>query len=118
MKIDFTDISIPTGIDKREQVRTDVRRDFANVIYRLGTGIEAHALALKIYNADGPEDFTDQECVLISRFAGQCSPAFIDAMNTFNRMDNVASVESLATGLGIVGSDAGYLIENKKTDIQ
>lgn len=81
MKIDFTDISIPTGIDKREQVRTDVRRDFANVIYRLGTGIEAHALALKIYNADGPEDFTDQECVLVRRFAGQCSPAFIDAMN-------------------------------------
>lgn len=42
----------------------------------------------------------------------------VDAMNTFNRMDNVASVESLATGLGIVGPDAGYLIENKKTDIQ
>ena len=86
MKIDFTDISIPTGIDKREQVRTDVRRDFANVIYRLGTGIEAHALALKIYNADGPEDFTDQECVLISRFAGQCSPAktFKDALPGFN----------------------------------
>ncbi len=38
----------------------------------------------------------------------------VDAMNTFNRMDNVASVGDLATGLGIVGSDAGYLIENKK----
>ena len=81
MKIDFTDISIPTGIDKREQVRTDVRRDFANVVYRMGTGIEAHALALKIYNATGPEDFTDRECALIREFAEQCSPAFIDAMN-------------------------------------
>lgn len=81
MKIDFTDISIPTGIDKREQVRTDVRRDFANVIYRLGTGIEAHALALKIYNSAGPEEFTERECKLIRGFAGKCTPAFIDAIN-------------------------------------
>ena len=90
MKIDFTDISIPTGIDKREQVRTDVRRDFANIVYRLGTGIEAHTLALKIYNATGPEEFTDRECALIREFAKQCNPAFIDAMNealTHNRQE-------------------------------
>ena len=41
----------------------------------------------------------------------------IDAMNTFNRMDNVASVGTLATGLGFVDPDVGHLIENKKTDI-
>lgn len=81
MKIDFTDIGIPAGIDKAELIRADVRLDFANVVYKMGTGIEAHALALKIYNAAGPEEFTERECDLIRGFAGKCTPAFIDAIN-------------------------------------
>lgn len=80
MKINFTDISIPTGIDRKELIRMDARHDFADVIYRLGTGIEAHALALKIYNSTGPEEFTDKECAQIRHYAELCNPAFIDAM--------------------------------------
>lgn len=81
MKIDFTDIGIPAGIDKAELIRADVRLDFANVVYKMGTGIEARALALKIYNAAGPEEFTERECDLIRGFAEKCNPAFIDAIN-------------------------------------
>ena len=80
MKIDFTDISIPAGIDHREYVRQDVRRDFADIIYRIGAGIEAHALALKIYRSEGAEEYTGRECELIREFANRCNPAFIDAM--------------------------------------
>lgn len=80
MKIDFTDISIPAGIDHREYVRQDVRRDFADIIYRLGSGIEAHALAMKIYRSEGEEEYTGRECELIREFANRCNPAFIDAM--------------------------------------
>ena len=89
MKIDFTDISIPTGIDRREAIRADVRHEFADAIYRMGSGIEAHALALKIYNAKGAEEYTEAECGLIRRYAERCSPAFIDAMNElFNTNNN------------------------------
>ena len=89
MKIDFTDISIPEGIDKRSYLRTDVRREFADAIYRMGMGIAAHALALKIYNARGAEDYTDEECRMIRQFAERCTPAFIDAMDElFNTNNN------------------------------
>lgn len=88
MKIDFTDICIPVDIDRKEYIRQDVRRDFANVIYRLGSGIESHALALKIFNAKGPEEYSDQECVLLRRYAEQCNPAFIDAMNEVLKAHN------------------------------
>lgn len=80
MEINFRDISIPDGISRRSYTRADVRKDFADIIYRTGAGIEAHALALKIYNSQGAEDYSDGECKMIRRFAGLCSPAFIDAV--------------------------------------
>ena len=92
MKIDFRDISIPDGIDRRSYTRSDVRKDFADIIYRMGAGIEAHALALKIYNSQGAEEYSDEECKMIRRFADRCNPAFIDAIEELFNQDKEADL--------------------------
>ncbi len=59
----------------------NVKKDFANAIYQRGFGIEAHALALKIYNSEGEAEFNEKEIALIKQYADLCQPAFIDAIN-------------------------------------
>lgn len=80
MEIDFSRIEIFTDVAHKNCSIADVRTQFADAIYNLGKGIEAHALALKIYNSDGPTDFNENEINLIERYSELCTPAFIDAM--------------------------------------
>lgn len=70
-----------TNIEKKECVVQNVKKDFANIIYQLGRGIEAHALAFKIFNSNGEIEYKDEECNMIREYASLCSPAFIDAIN-------------------------------------
>lgn len=81
MTIDFSRIEIFTDVAHRHCAICDLRAQFADVIYNLGKGMVAHALALKIYNSDGPTDFSDEEVQFIKSYMTMCSPAFIDAMN-------------------------------------
>lgn len=60
----------------------DLRTQFADAIYNMGSGIESHALALKIYNSTGPTHYEDKEIQLIERYSKLCSPAFIDAVES------------------------------------
>ncbi|WP_297607133.1 hypothetical protein, partial [uncultured Alistipes sp.] len=59
--VDLKELEIFTDISKRQQVRCDVRRDIANLIYREMHGIEALNLALAIYKSDGKVEITDDE---------------------------------------------------------
>lgn len=80
MKIDFENFPVCQGIGK-EAISMDVRRVFAEEIYNNGQGLAFHALALKIYNAKGDEDYSDEEYRLMVTFSEQCmSPAFIDSL--------------------------------------
>ena len=59
-------------------IRRDVplrayKKDFANIIYQLGRGIEAHALAFKIFNSNGEIEYNDEECNMIKEYASLCS---------------------------------------------
>ena len=80
-KINFEKLKIYLDVAHESSAVQNVKKDFANIVYSLGTGIECHALALKIYNSSGEEEYTDDECELIRRFAEKCTPAFIDAIN-------------------------------------
>lgn len=65
--VDLKELEIFTDISKRQQVRCDVRRDIANLIYCEMHGIEALNLALAIYKSDGKVEITDDELrILIS----------------------------------------------------
>ena len=47
-RINFERIEIFVDIDKTRCSVENYKKDFANIIYQLGRGIEAHALAFKI----------------------------------------------------------------------
>lgn len=67
-------------------IRRDVplrttRRILPISFINLAGGIEAHALAFKIFNSNGEIEYNDEECNMIKEYASLCSPAFIDAIN-------------------------------------
>lgn len=80
-RINFERIEIFVDIDKTRCSVENYKKDFANIIYQLGRGIEAHALAFKIFNSNGEIEYNDEECNMIKEYASLCSPAFIDAIN-------------------------------------
>ena len=59
VKIDFSKIPCYTNISKKDKQEQDFREDFANVIYMKGNGVAMGALALKIYNSAGEEDYNE-----------------------------------------------------------
>ena len=80
-KINFSRIEIYTDVSREHTVMVDMRKSFANTIYQNGSGIDAHALALKIYGGDGEQEFSGEELDVIKRILPICTPFFIDAMN-------------------------------------
>ena len=81
VKINFERIEIFTNVAKTECTVQDVRRDFADLIYNGCNGIEAHALAMKIYQSSCNTEYNGRECQLIKDYANRlCTPAFIDAI--------------------------------------
>lgn len=81
MKLNFERVEVFFDIAHTICKVVDIRRDFADMLYKLGSGIEAHALALKIYNSHGAVEYDDRECALIREMSRQCTPAYIDAIN-------------------------------------
>lgn len=86
MEINFEKVEIFTNVAHTKCVVDNIKVSFADGIYNTGHGVAAHALALKIFNSKGPQDYDDQECDLIRSFAKCCSPNIIDAIN--NIIDN------------------------------
>lgn len=81
MKIDFTKIEVYASIDRKTCFVKDIKNEFANAIYTNIAGLPAHALAYKIYNSKGEEEFSDDECRLISHCAEVVlTPEYIDAL--------------------------------------
>ena len=79
--VDLKELEIFTDISKRQQVRCDVRRDIANLIYCEMHGIEALNLALAIYKSDGKVEITDDELRILISAVGCCgTAALIDAL--------------------------------------
>lgn len=75
-------------IEGNNVVEQDVKKDFANLIYQHGKGIEFHALALKIFNSNGDTEYSTEECELIRQASLLCAPFFIDAIsNVLNNED-------------------------------
>lgn len=80
-RINFKELELFTDITKTTTVKRDVSTQLANIIYKGTNGIEMHALALKIYNSKGEEEYTEEECKLIKQVSEQLTPMFIDAIN-------------------------------------
>lgn len=83
MKLNFKQFILFQGIDKNNAVLTDVSKAVADGLYNAVQGIAAHALALKIYNAKGEEEYSDEEIKMLRNFSKQCTPAFMDSFEEF-----------------------------------
>lgn len=83
MKINFKKLRMYSDItrSKESALVMDVRKQFADILYKNGSGIECLDLALKIYRSDGEEEYTENECNTIRQMASMCSPMFIDAID-------------------------------------
>ncbi|MBR5950991.1 MAG: hypothetical protein IKZ87_06115 [Actinomycetaceae bacterium] len=82
MKLDFEHIDIYIDIERTKCVQKNLKKDFANLLYTMGNGIECHALALKIFNGNAETEYDKRECEIIKKFSEQyCAPTVIDAVN-------------------------------------
>lgn len=80
-KIDFSKMEICTGISHELCVVRDIREDFADTMFKNMIGLPALALALKIYNSNGEEEYDDKEVKIIKACAENfTSPNVIDAI--------------------------------------
>lgn len=79
-KINFSKMEIFTDISHEHRQVADFRKDFANIIYRNGSGIEALSLAMKIYQSEGDTEYDEKECEAIIGYANMCAPYFVEAI--------------------------------------
>jgi len=64
------------GVDATEII--DATKDVAGMIYNRGTGLAAHALAIKIFNSGGEVDLDENEINLIEQvFSAWSTPVFL-----------------------------------------
>ena len=88
VKINFDNIKLYTDITKTKSVNSNIRTSVANDLYTHGQGIVFHALALKIYNGQGEQEFSDEEYGIIMDYANQmCTPIVIDALSEYKKDD-------------------------------
>lgn len=80
-KLNFKEFRMPLDIAHTHSQTGDARESTANMLYLNVNGIRAHALALKIYQSTGEEDYSQEEVDTIVRIAETYAlPAFIDGL--------------------------------------
>ncbi len=80
VKIDFSKLPCYVDIRKMGKMEMDVKFEFSNAMYMRGQGVAMGALAMKIYNAQGEEEYNEQECKIILDFANIINPMLADSL--------------------------------------
>lgn len=88
MKINFEKLPCYTSIRKDEKVEMNVKFELANLLYTGGSGIAHGALAMKIYNSTGEEDYTEDECKILLEVANKLVPIFADSIKDLIEANN------------------------------
>lgn len=82
MKVNFKELKIYVDITKKDYVFIDAKLQVANMLYTNTNGIESHALAFKIFNAEDSVELTESEFnILDSNIKQFTRPSFIDGFN-------------------------------------
>ena len=80
-KINFRQFKLFTDITQERTDTVDVSRAFADTLYKRGSGIVMHDLALRIYRSEGEMELTPEEANIIRRSGEQfCTPIFSDSI--------------------------------------
>ena len=84
-KINFSSLSVRTGIGSEQTTQLNIKESFANMLYTQVSGIAALVLAQKIYKSEDECEYDDNEYDLIMRVANaMCTPAIIEALSSVN----------------------------------
>lgn len=114
MNIDFKKFKVYDTLDKTTPIILDISKELANGLYKTAQGIDGHALALKIYNSTGEEDYNDLEIELIAKYANQYgTPFFIDALNSIKNEQSITQDEEVPSYL----YDSNELSENLNSEV-
>ena len=81
-KIDFKHFRVFTDITQEKTEVVDLSFQFSDKLYKRSNGIVAHDLALRIYRATGPVEFTQEEIDALKPFIEEnFTGLFIDSYN-------------------------------------
>lgn len=81
-KIDFKHFRVFTDITQEKTQEVDISLQFSDMLYKKSNGIVAHDLALRIYKANEPVEFSQQELDALKPFVEEnFTPIFIDSYN-------------------------------------
>lgn len=80
--INFKSFKTFTDITQEHTTESDIRREFADLMYKNMNGIVAHDLALRIYRSEGPIELTEEEINLIREFISNGTPIFQDSFES------------------------------------
>lgn len=95
MKIDFNKLKVYTGLDKKQFILAQAAKELADGLYKTAMGISGYALALKLYNSKGEEEYTDEEFDMILNYANRYgTPFFIDALQRLKEDEKSNDSES------------------------
>lgn len=88
MKINFEKFNVYTDIAHTNCIEANVKEEIANVLYNKGAGIACNALALKIYNSTGEEEYTQEEYnLLLNTVESLLTPMFISSLMEYNKKE-------------------------------
>jgi len=80
--IDFRHFKVFVDITQEKTETIDIALMFSDMLYKRVNGIVAHDLALRIYKAEAPVEFTEQELAVLKPFVEEnFTPVFIDSFN-------------------------------------
>ena len=80
VKLNFEQLPCYVDIRKEAKMPVNVKFPFADTMYRYGHGVAMGALAMKIYNSKGEEEYNDQECQMILEWGKTSSPLMYDSL--------------------------------------
>lgn len=81
-RINFKEFKVFKDITQTEFRTVDVSRAFADTLYKNGTGIVMHDLALRIFRSEGEMELDKEEERIVRQTAAAfCTPVFIDSLS-------------------------------------
>lgn len=80
MTINFQRFKSFEDITQTTTREIDIRKEFADLMYKNMNGIEAHDLALRIYRSEGDMEVSDRDVEIIKLLSSRATPIFYDSM--------------------------------------
>ena len=87
-QIDFKNFKQYNDISHETTTTVDIRRAFADLMYKNMNGIVAHDLALRIYRSEEPISLNEEEEKIVLQLAENGLPIFMDSLK-----DNLTTID-------------------------